>query len=59
MFHLTFVMSLFYHRLQTSQRSLLAVGANETDTVFVPVSDFAASAIVRARRRAVVETLVL
>ena len=38
-----------------AKRSLLVAGANEIETFFVPVKDFAASAIVRARSNAVVE----
>ena len=40
-----------------AKRSLLDDGAKEIETVLVPVKDFAASAIVRARSRALVETL--
>ena len=39
-----------------ARRSLLALGARETETFFAPTNDLAASAIVRARSNAVVET---
>ena len=39
-----------------ARRSLLALGASETETFFAPTSDLAASAIVRARSSTVVET---
>ncbi len=37
-----------------ARRSLLVLGAKERETFFDPVNDFAASAIVRARKSAVV-----
>ena len=39
-----------------ARRSLLVVGAKESETFLDPVKDFAASAIVRPRNNAVVET---
>jgi hypothetical protein len=40
-----------------AKRSLLVFGANDNETSFDPVSDLAASAIVRARNNAVVVVL--
>ena len=39
-----------------ARRSLLTAGAIESETLFAPISDFAASAIVRPRSSAVVDT---
>ena len=47
---------VFPEPAKPARRSLLTVGANERETSFEPAKDLAASAIVRPRNSAVVET---